>query len=665
MFAGMRALITGLILFTLSAAAMAQAPGQTAAQTTAQQDFDAAQAHLDAGRVAEARAGFAALLTRFGLQSRTRSAMIVRSRLAETMVSMSDEAEAEPLLRTALASFPAGVPAVAAERAGVQRLLAIIEEERGALRAAAALWRQAIDEKLLPSDSVGQAEARIGFARAAIWHDPAVVRTQLQLLQAYDDSFFGGKDKASRTRVTLLRLEAQLAMNEGRLADARTALDKAAKLAGGIATSRVDLSDVRLRGDLVVLAWLERRPAEVARLLALSGATALDDGTVDRRGATNQPLPACAPATDLAPDAMAVIEFSVRDDGRVVNVRPVYAHPGSGAADSHPEEEFAAAVHRWSWPAAQAGKINAFWRTSVRAELRCMTRQPDVIAASLYREVQQWQAARGLTAPDVSGSDASRRVALLAELQRREGADGADAVALIPVLQSLVNNSAVSGRERRDIASRLHGLTVRHQAPMLLQAYALQFAQDDQDAGRAAALAAVERAGEAESRFADALRLEGLDGKSGRAVEAALNAIVARRDPDDPIRTKALVRLSDLSFARGDTEASTGFLRTSGLSAQQCALVDARPASVNAGFSSNDFPDGSLLWGLSGTVEIGFDIAADGHTGNVRIVSARPPFAFDEASVARIKTWRYKPVQRGNGSIGCVGRVQGVRFNGQ
>jgi Gram-negative bacterial TonB protein C-terminal len=660
--ATMPAMRTSILGFVLACSLSASA----AAQTSVQQDFESAQAHLSAGRMAEARAGFTALLTRLGPQSRSRSSMIVRSRLAETMVSQSEETEAEPLLQAALAAFPASTPAVAEERSGVLRLLAIIEEERGALRAATARWRQIIEEKLLPDGSVGMAEAGIGLARTAIWHDPAAARAQLLSLQAHDDAYFGAKDAVRRTRVVLWRLEAQLAMQEGRLADARMALGRASRLAGGTTSAQVDLGDVRLRGDLVVLAWLEKRPDEVNKLLAASGSTMLDDGARDRGGASNQRLPACAPVTGLAPDAMAVIEFSVRDDGRVINVRPVYAHPGSGPADSHPEEEFAAAVHGWSWPAAQASKIDAFWRSSVRVELRCMTRQPDVIAASFGREWAAWRDTHGLAAaPSNGGTDARRRVDLLAELQRREAAAGADAAALIPVLLALTENDAVAGKEGRAWATRLHNLAQQHDAPPSVRARALWMMNPDVTAGNVAALAALEASGQGTSRFADALRLEALSARDNSSKEAILRAVVARRDADDPIRTKALVMLSDLSFARGDVDASTGFLRASGLNPQQCALIDARPAGVNAWFSDSDFPQGSLVWNLSGYVEIGYDIAPDGRTGNVRIISARPPFAFDDASLRRVSAWRYKPVQRGDGSIGCVGRVQQVRFRGR
>lgn len=50
-----------------------------AAATTIQQDFDAAQALLDAGKAAEARTTFAALLTRFSPTSQGKAASMVRA----------------------------------------------------------------------------------------------------------------------------------------------------------------------------------------------------------------------------------------------------------------------------------------------------------------------------------------------------------------------------------------------------------------------------------------------------------------------------------------------------------------------------------------------------------------------------------------------------------
>ncbi|WP_197042040.1 energy transducer TonB [Sandarakinorhabdus oryzae] len=628
-----------------------------AVATTVQEDFNTAQAHLDALRLADARNGFTALLNRIGLQSRSRSAMIVRARLAETMVGQGDAEEAVPLLETALTGFAAGVAADADERAGALSHLAHAEEEMGKLRAAYRHWQAVIDEKLLPETSVGMLQARLGAARTGQWTQPEQALAAVDRLLALPDSGWGDTPKAAKTgQVLALRLKAQIAMRQGKLEAAKVALAQAGKLAGGTETQRVDLGDVQLRGDLALLAWLRGSETELMQYTALSGATMLDDGT--RAGGRGNELPSCAPQGNLAPDAMAVVEFSVRDDGRVLNVRPIYANPGSGAADSHPEEEFAAAVHNWSWPADQATAVNPLWRAAIRVELRCLSTQPDVIWASLQRDLLAWYQARGLAWPEATGTDAERRIQLLAQLAAVDARNGPQSLAALPILVALVTNSAVGPSETAPMAERLAALATAQDAPTMVLFLAWQ-AGKTRDA-TAPAITRADQRGEA--RFADYLRLEQLEQRKTPNAEAVLQAIIARHPASDPLHTRALIQLSDLAFARGAEADAAALLARTGLSPQQCALVDVKPQGKNALFSDADFPTAARIWSLSGLMRIAHDIKPSGEASNVRVVMARPPFIFSAAAVKRVTAWRFQPVLRGDASVGCVNRNFPTRF---
>jgi tetratricopeptide (TPR) repeat protein len=629
---------------------------------TVQDDFNAAQAHLDAGRIAEARTRFAALLDRMG-KSTSRSAMIVRSRLAETMVGQGDVEEAQPLLETVLRAFPAGAAATAEERASALVQLAFVLEEQGRLRDALASWQAILAEALVPPGSVGAMQARMGVARTGIWSDPRGTERMIDALLA-EPATAWGKDtaNATRARIGLLRLKGQLAMRENRLDDARRHLADAGKLAGGITTNRVSLDDVQLRGDLATLAWLRKDMATVVKMTAYGGATMLDDGS--NSGGAGQ-LPSCAPGGTLAPDAMAVIEFGVTDNGRVLNARPVYASPGSGPADSHPEEEFAAAVHGWSWPADQAKATSPLWRAAIRVELRCLTAKPDLVWSTLVRDARAWFTARGLGFAATTGTDAQERQQLQARLAALDDAGGGETAAAMPLLVDLIQNVALGRSEAMALARRLDALAEAQDAPVfvryLAQSRLKGWLPGDSTALRRLTALADQRG---ETRMADYLRLQQLQysNRNGPEVEAQLETIAARQKEADPLRTQALIMLSDRAFARGAEDKAATALAATGLSPEQCTLVDVRPQSRNAVITTDDFPAQAQNWGISAYMRASHDITPAGDTTNVRVVTARPPFVFSDAVVKRTQTWKFKPVLRGTQTVGCVGRSFPVRF---
>jgi tetratricopeptide (TPR) repeat protein len=631
--------------------------GAPVAAATLQQDFDAAQAQLDARNYAAARTGFAALLDRVGQQSRNRSAMIIRNRLGQSLLGLGEIEAAAEQHEVALAGLPAGNPAAKDERATALTQLAIVEEQLGQIGAALNHWQGMLAEKLLPDGSMDQLAARIGVARTGIWRQPRESEAAIADLLALPAASLGSDPVAQDSiRLLLLRLRAQLFLNEGRLDAAEADLLQATKLAGGTGSLKVNIEDVRVRSDLALLAWLRKDLAGVAKYSQLSGAAMLDDGS--NRGGVAGALPPCAPTGNLAPDAMALIEFTVRDDGSVLNVQPIYAQPGSGPADSHPEEQFAAAVRSWSWPAEEAKATNALWRAAIRVEVRCLTQQPDIVLPSLGKDYERWLQARTLDAADTGGTETVRRKRALDRLAAVDAAQGAQTPAAVPPLVSLLQNSAVTGNERKLFARRLSALAEAHDAPVLLRWLAGSAPRRPDNDRQLIALAEAR----GETRMADYLRLSQMGNKTGATVEADLAAIAARHPDGDPLRTQALIMLSDRAFARGEAELAASALARTGLSDQQCALVDVRPLSRNASFSDSDFPREALAWGLSAMVRGSYDITPTGKTSNVRVIMARPPFVFSDALVKRAQSFTFMPVLRGTETVGCQGRTFPVRF---
>lgn len=86
-----------------SVAVVLMALAAPVAAATIQQDFDTAQALLDAGKPDEARKAFAALLVRFPAGSAGQAATLVRARLGNAMLATGDAEAAAPLLETAIA----------------------------------------------------------------------------------------------------------------------------------------------------------------------------------------------------------------------------------------------------------------------------------------------------------------------------------------------------------------------------------------------------------------------------------------------------------------------------------------------------------------------------------------------------------------------------------
>lgn len=145
---------------------------------------------------------------------------------------------------------------------------------------------------------------------------------------------------------------------------------------------------------------------------------------------------------------------------------------------------------------------------------------------------------------------------------------------------------------------------------------------------------------------------------------AALAAIAEDQQlgPRDPLKVGAYVRLASLRMLAGDLAGARAAYQQSGLTSQECALVDVQPALTKTGLGSEDFPREAEEWGFAGWVHTEFDIDADGRTTNVRAIVAYPPFVFAAAAVKGLQQTRYQQSYRPEGGPGCSGREQGIRF---
>lgn len=660
-----------------------------AAAATVQQDFDAAQAKLDAQDFYGARNAFMTLLSRFPPNAKGAAVSVVRAKLGSALIATNEPEAAAPMLEAALPGLKATTPGEAELRAQARFDLGRAEEARGLLDVAAGHYRAALALAAFPPSSPGDIGIRASLARTLIWSDPDEARRQLNALLDLPPTQLGGD-----ARALVLTLRGRVELNDGKPAWAKSWFTKAADATGGSTTRKVSVADVRIRGDLALANQALGDSEAVVKNLSFAGATG--DVGLFLRKAVEYPLPACAPLTGLAPDATAIVEFGIGDDGRVSGVTPIYATRGIGAAatgrDEGPEVLFTRAVRDWYWRPADLKELEGFWRQAVRVQLRCFTQRPQEasIESRFAAEFADWHTKIGAAPmPALEDNDAKALVAITAELARREAAHGTTALQLLPALTALGGNSAASWEDRRAatqrwliiaaplsppsdlvLAVRLADIGLAGLAPHNWVNHAAQARRYDADIQRQleALLAEAEAGGRGDSRVTQLTRQSLanflLSAKQPAAAKAQFNRIVATPESalpaGDPIRQQALLRLADEAARSGDRETAEQSLASTGLAPEQCALIDVKPQGVNNRIASETIPNLARRWSSSGMVRLGYDITAEGRPVNVRTIIASPPFIFNEAMEKAVESFRYKPVFRPNNTIGCSGYTQPV-----
>lgn len=507
-----------------------------------------------------------------------------------------------------------------------------------------------------------KASALIGAARNEMFVDAA------SALRHIDEALriAEGNEKVGKAQLAnILGLKGRILLNGGQFAEAKTLLVKAVNLRGGL-TSRVDLGDVTLRADAGI-AMLRLGDVEQARrYLAYSGAGHTE---VPLSTPLDAPLPPCGGDAEIGPDDVAVVEFTVLDDGRVVSPRPVFASKQGEMAYI-----FARAVGDWSWEPEKAKGVKAFYRFAPRVELRCSNRarRPSLISA-FEQEAQAWLEARNVA--QLAGSEAD----LALELKKRLAAlPTSDATpARLGLLMQLQENDALPDEARRTYAdealvlarnlnaprSMLFTLTLsagmhaipakaswRREADLRVQLYRAMLAAPEFDDPRMRAALQTMMASDLATK-----------GRTDEEI-AALRAVAEQPSlPDrDPVKVAALIALANAYAADRNLEAARAAYAKTGLSAQQCALLDNGPVMTGAGFGV--FPDEAYSWGFDGWTAIEYDVAADGRTRNPRVVSAYPPQVFTKASEDAARTVRYRVSFRPEGDVACTAMMRRVRF---
>lgn len=652
------------------------------AQTSVQQDYEAAQQALDAKDIPGARARFEALLKRLPPNSKGRSMGVVKARLGATLVMDGEQEAAIPLLTEAMAIFGKDTPADVSERVEALTDRARAHEALGQFTLAAADYRAAHDLLKPEPGSNANILLQSGLGRSLVWTDADEARRVLDALIALPDDTWG-TDKRGIALIHSLRGRVEL--NDGKPEEAMRHFRKALSLAGGGTTVKIDLADVRVRADAAIAAYLLRHTADHQKFVAFSGGGSLMTQGLSRAESIN--LPQCGAATGLLPDDVAVVEFAIHQDGRVRTAQPIYVKRADGrrpdGAGTGPETQFVQAVRNWYWKPDGLEKVNPFWRQVLRVEVRCSNaRAPSRLETqSVAAEVDEKFIPLGIRPmADMPDSDAARLPLEKAELDARLKADGPESVQLVAPLRRLATNDAAPTSARADWMARTIQLLQKANADPGALAYLrdqhLQLqSQDKQEYLKSyraalAPLLAEESAARPYARTTQLLRLNQAAAlqETGAPVEAqaVLEAVVATPEAQltraDPIRTAALLRLSNIAAARNDTAAAAKALAATGLTPEQCALVDVRPKMENRKVASSIFPEDARRWGSGGMTTVEYDIGTGGKPVNARTVMAAPPFVFGEATQKGAMGLRYQPVFRPGNTVGCTGETQNFRF---
>ena len=628
---------------------------------TAQQQFDSASEAAAQGQCAQAVQTFELLAARPGIARNARLMAAINARRARCLVTLGrlDEAYAD-----AASAIPLLSAVDPTDRAN--QVLAHL--------ALGQVAYQAIDY----GNASREFELALSFASGDSRYEPLIWLARSTMFdadnRAIDYSAEALKiaeawpDPKKTGLASLHTLHARALFNHNRTSEAYAELKLALKSQGGL-SERVNIDEVVTRSDLALAAILAKDESSAREYLAYTGAGHFDRAPF-QSAMTMQPPP-CGGAADLRPEDVVVVQFGVADDGSVSYAYPVYASRNGPAA-----AEFARAVAGWSWTPEAAKEIPAFFRLVTRLELHCsMASKHPNVEDILRNDLDRWLDERHVPPYASSVGKVDAVITAKAELDTRRAS--ADPLARVPVLVDLGRSRFVSPADRQQWYKQARDIAAAAGAPLGALTYL------DVNLSDALARERVDRRGQraylrsllattavaADARVSDVLRLLIAEPGYGLAQppDAAELLTAVATDPglppQDPLRVGALVRLATVQAAAGNIAAARETYDKSGLSSQQCSMVDAVPQMRQSRSAGVEFPDEARRWGFEGWVEVEFDIQADGKTANQRAVIAYPPLIFVDTAVKAATYARYTQTYRPEGGLGCGGKVVKYSFD--
>ncbi|MFZ3483140.1 energy transducer TonB [Sphingomonas sp. 3-13AW] len=452
-------------------------------------------------------------------------------------------------------------------------------------------------------------------------------------------------------------------LNGGQQKEAYSELKSVLQQQGGL-TNRVGIDDIATRSDLAIAALLNADRTNAQKYLAYTGAGRTANKPFERAAWLQPPL--CGATTGLTPEDFAVVEFSVREDGSVSGVQPIYT-----TGDREVALAFARAVSEWSWDPEAIKDIPPLFRYTTRVELRCtrVGERPD-LTDPLAERFHGWLAEAGPGDAAWADQPDARAVGLIrpaAEAARRSG----NRPALVQALAALGTNRVVPWNQRVAAFDEAIQAANDANAPVAVHSY-LAIKRIDL-AGKSGRLK------RADFRTLLADRRVAADPLSSATLRLLIAVPADRQSrPDDamalldgvvqagelpaqhPLKVNALLQQATVLADKGDLTAARQLFDRTGLDEGQCALIGLTPAF--RGIGGTDYPDEARRMGFEGWARTEFDVAADGRTITPRVIAAYPPFVFNEAATSAFRGARYRSSYRPIGGLACTAEQGSISF---
>lgn len=450
---------------------------------------------------------------------------------------------------------------------------------------------------------------------------------------------------------------ARVLLNEGHKKEAYAVLKDSLAKQGGL-SMKVGMADIATRSDLAIAALMNNDRDAARNYLAYAGAGRMKDAPFAT--AREMEPPTCDAAAGLRPEDFAIIEFSLAEDGHVISVSPVYTSGNRAVALA-----FARAVGDWSWREEDAKKIPTLFRYTTRVEMRCGSSEALGATTPLQDAVEAWSGRQPWTDLSAARALPLQRAALAAA--------GSDKRAALVAMLALRQNPVLPDDEQQPLGERSVLLAREIAAPAAVRTFAALGAAGDDGSKRDESRNALRRALADPDIAADPLSRATLRvliaqphyrSKAPVDADALLSAAIAEPGlpARHPLKVNAMLQRANVLGARGDLAGAAAMVARTGLTAEQCSMLDVSPAVKSSGGSSSDYPMEAVRLGFEGWVRSAFDIATDGRPVQPRAVIAYPPFVFDDAATGIIRDSRWTTSYRPDGAVACTGRYQSVVF---
>lgn len=465
-------------------------------------------------------------------------------------------------------------------------------------------------------------------------------------------------DLSKKDVANVRTIYARVLLNAGRDMEAYRELKVNLMRTGGL-TNKISLDDVTMRSDLAIAA-LRNKDIESARLyLAYTGAGRMKDAPFAK--AVSMQPPTCADVQGLTPNDVAIVQFSLAQDGSVVGATPVFTTGNRTAAIA-----FARAASDWQWLPSDVKAIDPFFRIATRVEMRCIqTPETPSLTSPLANVADTWFAAQELAPRPWAGMSDSAAL----PLQRAALASGG-AVAQLDAMIALSGNYMVPLAERMKLAARTVPAAATAKAPAPVRTWIAMRAINGEGTAYREALRQLlaDPATAADPLSAATLRLliasPGYKLPTPADAPQLLDAVIAESalSARHPLKIAAMLQQANVRAAKGDLVGAKQAFAATGLTAEQCSLIGVTPAMRSSGASSADYPQEAQRMGFEGWVRSEFDIAANGRTVAPRVVVSYPPFVFDDAATGIMRDSRWTSSFRPEGALACAGQQQSAVF---